>query len=497
MRFQLRNISIKWYGLIAVLLISGIGWGVRDTWLPFVKLNISSIIKQTEGNLADTEGKEDDHSGHDHASHDHGDHGHAHDESTSLELSDQARRNIGLSVGEVKLQTYERTLNVPAMIVERPGRTRIQVATPMTGIVTQVYIIKGEAIRPGMLMFKIRLTHEDLVQAQTKFLQILGELDVENREIARLEKITSGIVAGKVVLERKYSKQKLEAILSAQREALLLHGLSDTQVAQIETRRKLLRELSIYAPSSDGKTDELHLSRFPLRQVSSTSEDKNSQKRNHVSPYVIQDLDVYKGQSVQSGQKLCVLADFSELYIEGNAFEQDSNELHLAARNNWSVSAVRQSNQQQPEIINGLKIVYIANGVDPSSRSMHFYVGLTNEIERNKETDDGHQFIDWKYKPGQRLRLRVSVEQWKDKIVLPIDAVAQEGAEFYAFLENGDHFDRVPVHVEYSDQFSVVIANDGSIFPGDAIALSGAHQMQVALKNKAGGGVDPHAGHNH
>jgi len=43
----------------------------------------------------------------------------------------------------------------------------------------------------------------------------------------------------------------------------------------------------------------------------------------------------------------------------------------------------------------------------------------------------------------------------------------------------------------------VVIANDGSLFSGDAIALSGAHQMQVALKNKAGGGVDPHAGHNH
>ena len=81
--------------------------------------------------------------------------------------------------------------------------------------------------------------------------------------------------------------------------------------------------------------------------------------------------------------------------------------------------------------------------------------------------------------------------------MLPIDAVAQEGAEFYVFLENGDHFDRVPVHVEYSDQYSVVIANDGSLFSGDAIALSGAHQMQVALKNKAGGGVDPHAGHNH
>jgi hypothetical protein len=35
------------------------------------------------------------------------------------------------------------------------------------------------------------------------------------------------------------------------------------------------------------------------------------------------------------------------------------------------------------------------------------------------------------------------------------------------------------------------------LFPGDVVAQRGAHQMQMALKNKSGGGVDPHAGHNH
>ena len=44
---------------------------------------------------------------------------------------------------------------------------------------------------------------------------------------------------------------------------------------------------------------------------------------------------------------------------------------------------------------------------------------------------------------------------------------------------------------------AVVVANDGAIFPGDTVAMTGAHQMQLALKNKAGGAIDPHAGHNH
>ena len=80
---------------------------------------------------------------------------------------------------------------------------------------------------------------------------------------------------------------------------------------------------------------------------------------------------------------------------------------------------------------------------------------------------------------------------------MPVNAVAREGAEYFIFQQNGDHFDRISVHVKYKDQYSAVIENDGSLFPGDVVAMRGAHQMQMALKNKSGGGVDPHAGHNH
>jgi hypothetical protein len=95
------------------------------------------------------------------------------------------------------------------------------------------------------------------------------------------------------------------------------------------------------------------------------------------------------------------------------------------------------------------------------------------------------------------MELRIPVEAWKDRIVLPVDAVVDEGAEAYVYRQNGDHFDRVPVHVEYRDRGSVVVANDGAVFPGDVVAGHGAYQIHLALKNKSGGGIDPHAGHNH
>ena len=65
------------------------------------------------------------------------------------------------------------------------------------------------------------------------------------------------------------------------------------------------------------------------------------------------------------------------------------------------------------------------------------------------------------------------------------------------FQQNGSRFDRVSVHVIHRDQTHVVIANDGTLFPGDVVALRSAHQMQMAIRNKSGAGADPHAGHSH
>ena len=53
------------------------------------------------------------------------------------------------------------------------------------------------------------------------------------------------------------------------------------------------------------------------------------------------------------------------------------------------------------------------------------------------------------------------------------------------------------LHRTHRDERQVVIANDGSVFPGDSVALTAAQQLHIALKNKAAGPVDPHAGHNH
>ncbi|MCE9603433.1 MAG: efflux RND transporter periplasmic adaptor subunit [Planctomycetia bacterium] len=416
----------------------------------------------------------DEHAGHEHGSHDHA----GHSEQNSIELSTQAQANIGLKLGKVELTTFNRTISVPGMLRERPGRSTVAITAPLTGIVTQIFPILGEAVQPGQKLFELRLTHEELVQAQGDFLRVAEELDVIEREIKRLEKIAvDGGIAGRQVLERQYEQQNKQAVLRAQHQALLLHGLSEEQVNGILTKRTLLRTLMVFVP-----------------------EEQESAIKNE-SPiqvtYEIQELKIERGQSVTAGETMAVLTDHATLFIEGSAFDKDVLAVNRTIENGWLVDAAIETEDAPPQVISKLPILYVAGKVDPETRTFHFYVPLTNPLLRDVKSADGHRFLSWRYKPGQRVQVVVPVEKWKDRIVLPVGAVAQSGVETYVFSPNGDHFDRRAVHVEYRDRFSVVIANDGSLFPGDSVVLAGAQQMQLALKNKSGGAIDPHAGHNH
>lgn len=486
---------------LAILLLSGaailLAWTTRDRWLPSVNSSLDRLAGKKQ--VGDQESGE--HAGH--AAHEE----HAgHSDATSLELSRQARENLGLTAEFLKpvgLSTFRKTVSVPAVITERPGRTRILVSTPMTGVVTDVAAYQGSAIEPGTLLFRVRLTHEDLVQSQTDFVKTLGELDVERREVARLEGVAqSGAVAGKTLLERQYTKDKLEALLKAQMEALRLHGLSQRQVDQIIQDRKLLSELRIVAPGeSQSSVDELQLSEIlPLQSVALLGDeraDNEGPKRKpsgeSTHPLVVEQILVQRGQSVEQGAQLCSLADYASLSIEGRAFEQDAGAINTALSAGWKIAAAFPDGT----VVGDLPLEYVASEIAAESRTLKFYVNLPNTILRDSKNDEGLRFVSWKYRPGQRLQLKVPVEEWPRQIVLPVDAVAQEGAESYVFQQNGKHFDRVSVHVVYRDQTSAVIANDGSVFPGTVVALRSAHQMQMALKNKAGGAVDPHAGHTH
>jgi multidrug efflux pump subunit AcrA (membrane-fusion protein) len=473
--------------LVAILLAAGLGYAFADRWAPRALAWLA-----TESKKADEP---------------------AHGDADSLELSEQAQKHLGLKPLVVKLEPFERTISIPGIVVERPGSSSVEVPAPMAGIVTDIHVGEGAAVQPehrssgskpepGQLLFELRLTHEELVQVQGDFLNTVEQLAVVDQEIKRLEASAVQIqgqdvqpFAGKTLLTQKYEKQKLEATLRAQRQRLELHGFSVDQIEDIQKSRQLRRRMQVRTPPNP-----------------------NDPQGASPRKLWVTKLKVRPGQHVDAGESLATLVDYSDLLIEGKAFEQDAPRIAGAMQQHRLVKALFESEPGKPR--EKLEIEYLSTEVDRESRAFHFYVRLPNEPLRsapspaNKEkltsSDSGQgTVVGWRYKPGQRVDVLVPVEQWTNRIVLPIDAVVRDGAEWYVFRQNGEkHFDRQPVHVEYHDQRWVVVANDGSLSPAivradgsvepqDIVAGSGAYQMLLALKNKSGGGADPHAGHSH
>jgi cobalt-zinc-cadmium efflux system membrane fusion protein len=473
--------------MIAVALIVGVlsvgyslGW--HKKWLAEP---VDPLVAIQEHEAHGHEHGEDDHhhegeTADEHAAHSHEEgeeHGHEHEEPHDhIDISVAAQGNIGLKVAPLETKPYQRTLTIPAVVVERPGISRVEVSAPLTGIVTKVFHSAGESVGPQEPLFQLRLTHEELVSTQREYLVGLEELDVVNREITRLEGVTAtGAIAGKSLLERQYEQQKLKASLKALREALLLHGLSDELVDSISTDRKLVQEITVHVPDAP-LPNALHSVRCCFN---------------------LQTLSANIGKHVTAGDTLAVLTDYTKLYIEGRAFQRDALAIENAAAKEWDVTARLDSGGPKAENSKDLSIVYVANEVDVESRALHFYVELPNELMATHEKDDGRIYSQWKYRPGMRGELFVPAEQWTDQLVVPVGAVVQDGAESFVFLAHEKHYDRSPVRVLQKDQRFAVIEADERVKPGEQCVVEGAYQLHLALKNQAGRAIDPHAGHSH
>lgn len=446
------------FAVVVLALLGTVAVGAKDRWLPLLgEQQPQSIVDKLELHVQEH------------------DHDHDHAEGSVVALSEQGLRNVGYEPYQLQLRDYERMLTLPAMVVGRPGRSEFFVTAPLTGIVTNIYCIPGEAVEEGQPLFDLRLTHEELVAAQREFLRNVENLGVVNREIERLQGLSEGVIAGRRVLEQQYERQKLEASLHAETQAMLLHGLTQEQVDEIRETRKLFRSITIRVPVHDHSQDMC-----PAEHT-----------------LQIRKLSVSQGQQIEAGSQLAVLGDHCELMIEGLAFEDDAAKIRRATREGHKARARLLVEDDKLQPLENLEVLYVADQIDTESRAFKFYLRLPNEIALDKRSQEGKRFIEWVFKPGQRMQLELPVETWKVQLVVPTEAVIDEGAESYVYEQHGDHFDRVPVHVVHRDQNWVVLDNDGSLHAGDTIAGNGAYQIHLALKNQAGGAVDPHAGHNH
>jgi multidrug efflux pump subunit AcrA (membrane-fusion protein) len=412
-----------------------------------------------------------------------------HDNPNGVKLSAQARANLRLVVRPVEVQDHWRSVQLPGVIVERHGQTDRAITAPAGGVITRIQAFPGSTVKPGEALFVLRLSSEYVQNTQTELFKASQEITLTREKKKRLaDAARTGAVAESMIIELDNQERRQTALVKAFRQDLLIRGLTAEQVNRV-MEGDYVKEVTVGAvpPAPEPK----HL-------VSSQEATANGAPPEPTQDFEVQELKVQLGEQVQAGQLLAVLSNHSLLYIEGRGFKKEARLLEQAAEREWPVEAEfpEEEASSWPSQGQPLHIRHLANAVDPVSRTFAFYVPLANQFRTYEK--DGRTFLLWRFRPGQRVRLKIPVEELKGVIVLPAGAVVREGPEAYVFRQNGDVFDRVPARVLYEDRSQVVLANEGSVAPGMYVATNGAASLNRVLKaQRSEGGQAPDHGHAH
>lgn len=401
------------------------------------------------------------------------------DGSMPVRLTPQARKNLGLVSEPLALTTYWRKIEVPGFVTDRPGVSDRGVVAPVAGVIARIHAQPGETIAPGTPLFTIRLTSDALHTAQRELFKASQEIEITTQQRDRLAALAQeGAISKARMIEINNDIRRLEATVTAYQQDLQSRGLSQEQMTAA-AQGKFLKEIVVAAPAEDEMPPTASIALTAASDVD-------------VSPseflFEFQDLKVELGQQVQAGAVLCSLADHRELFIEGRGFNDDLPLIQQAAESGSPVEIDFEEREADrwPELPQELRIQHVANSIDPASRTFAFYIPLINQWETY--TRDGQARLLWQFRPGDRVRIRVAVEKLTDVFVLPREAVVREGPEAYVFRQNGDLFDRRPIHVLAEDRTHVVIANDGSLRPRSYIAQNAAASLNRVLKAQAASG---------
>ena len=206
----------------------------------------------------------------------------------------------------------------------------------------------------------------------------------------------------------------------------------------------------------------------------------------------VAEVSVRPGQRVAAGATLAVLHDPRTMSLRLDPVGEDLAAVVRALEQRVAVSARALIAQSGPAM-SALQIERMETREAAGERGAHALVACKNApVESSRE--DGKR--SWRLRSGLRYVVSIPVEVLKDRFVLPADAVTNDGPDRVVFVIDGDGFKRRSVHLEYEDDRQVVIANDGSLFSGDRVVLTGAFQLGLALQTGKGAS-DSHAGHNH
>jgi cobalt-zinc-cadmium efflux system membrane fusion protein len=262
--------------------------------------------------------------------------------------------------------------------------------------------VKGPGTPGGPTVLCV-IESNDLAQAKSNYLQAKVQLKLDQDNLDRTRVLVkSTVLAEKFLLDATSAVTKDAAVLEAARQQLLVFGLNQKDIDQIDTQEGRQRMDYIITSPRSG---------------------------------VIAEKGVAGGEIADPTVNLFTVADTSTMWVWGDVYERDLRRLKLG-------EPVKIVFTSDPGHVRECKVDWISPVLDPNTHSIR--------VRGVLENTDGRLLAD------MYGTMRVTVDPGNNAIVIPADCVVRKGTDEFVFVQSGESdgvvkFKRVPVKTEPVD----------------------------------------------
>ncbi|MDK2743201.1 MAG: efflux RND transporter periplasmic adaptor subunit [Nitrospira sp. BO4] len=348
-----------------------------------------------------------------------------------ITLSTEESSRVGLMVQPVARSDFRTHRDFPA-IVQPNQRNMAEITTLVRGRVVEVYADLGQEVKANAPL--AILYSSELGLAQSGHLKAQAKLHVAEQAYSRAQFLLEEKVIGEAEAQRRHAELlSTQAEANESRDRLKLLGMSNEELRRLDRSREIRSVVPIVAP-------------FAGRIIG----------RN-----------LTRGEVVETTEKLFVIADLSEVWVQANIPEKDIPFAHSIHASGGTQVEVR-INAYPNEVFKGT-ITYVGDVLDPVTRTMQLRLELPN--------------LDGRLKPEMFATIRLFSEAQPDRLAVPEAALQRDQGRTFVFVQrSANEYELREVHVGESNGTLTSIL--GGLNEGEPVVTNGAFVLKSELLKK-------------
>lgn len=342
-------------------------------------------------------------------------------------LSEEAVRNLNVSVEALNPRVHGPRLEVPATIVADPQQVA-QVGARVAGRVVALRAAPGDQVEAGAPLVEIDTV--ELHQVTMEYLVARARARQANDALSRATALSQERVGAAADVQRARGETSAaSATLHEAEEHLHFLGLGDREINRLRSA------------TSHGQTRSIVRSPFGGR---------------------ISSLPVSVGQVLTGTETVAVVGRIDRVWASLRLYESDVSRVNLGARVSLHVPGTAND-----ERVEGTLSV-VSDVLDPTTRTAEGRVAFAN--------------ADGRLRPNMSARAWVELPSGDAQLWIPREAVQVHDGASVVFVETGERtFEARPV--ELGDEASGYVPVRGGVSAGTRVVLRGAFGLRAELEH--------------